>query len=145
MTSALLHHIGTQHNDGGLGIRREWCNDKTLFTAQVIKRSKRSRHTTLPHQCAMTGVRQAVYGKRIHNQQFSIAKPLSTQRSKKLTKKLHQAGDSTATVTDAVLILGRHLGEGTTVTLNRLEDAVIAKASSAVALGENNTLDLTLE
>ena len=57
----------------------------------------------------------------------------------------HEAGDSAAAVADAVLVLGRHLGKGTAVTLDGLENAVVAEATRAVALGKDNALDLSLE
>ena len=56
-----------------------------------------------------------------------------------------QAGDGAATVADAVLVLGRHLGESAAITLDGLEYAVVAEATSAVALGEDDALDLSLE
>ena len=60
-------------------------------------------------------------------------------------EKGNQAGHGTATVADAVLVLRQHLCKGAAVTLNRLENAVVAEASSAVTLGENDALDLAFK
>ena len=60
-------------------------------------------------------------------------------------EKFHQAGDSTATVADAVLFLRRHLGKSAAVTLERLENAIVAKTTLSTALGKNHTLDLAFE
>ena len=58
---------------------------------------------------------------------------------------LHQASHRAATVTDAVLVLWRHLGKGAAISLDGLENAVVAKAARAMALGEDHTLDLALK
>ena len=62
-----------------------------------------------------------------------------------LVEKFDQAGHGTATVANAVLFFGRHLGKCTAVTFNWLENTVIAESSCTVAFGKDNSLDLALK
>ena len=81
-------------------------------------------------------MRQPIYGKSIHA--HSVCSVLTIQ-------KFHQSGNGTTSVADAILVLRGHLGKSAAVPFHGLEDAVITETSRAVALGEDNTLDLALE
>ena len=54
-------------------------------------------------------------------------------------------GYSATAMANAVLVLGRHLGKGAAITLNRLENAIVAEASCTVTFSEDDALDLSLE